>query len=330
MSGLAKIGTSVLAYGGANWLFGLLTGAHRRDVILTYHRILPDDWREAGVPVDQSQRYVTASEFRRQTDFLFKRRCPATLDEIARGTAKPSFAVTFDDGYEDNFSIARPILRELSIPAAVFITTDIISGNDFFWWERLANIIGRGEGGEFEYNDVRYPLNSDEEIWETIGKISSMIKRLPDRDDIIANIEKQLGVTAELPTGLYMNWEQVKALYNEGWEIGSHSNRHSILTTIPLEVACAGIDDSVKAIEEHLGAPPHYFAYPNGRPADFNDEIIAHLKERGFVGAVTMVGGPVPKERDVFTLPRVAPRGGETDAILRLRLTGLYDKIKGI
>lgn len=330
MSGLAKIGASILAYGGANWLFGLLTGAHRRDVILAYHRVLPDDWRETGVPVDRSQRYVTASEFRHQLQLIARRRRPATLNDIVHGTDAPSFTVTFDDGYEDNFTIARPILRELSIPATLFVTTGVISGKDCFWWDRLADVLERSTGREFDYAGKRYHLGDVGETRDVLGDISSRIKRSQDRDDIIAGIEDQLGVTAEVPPDLYMKWEQVQALYDEGWEIGSHSSRHSILTTIPLEVASGNIDDSVKAIEEYLGAPPRYFAYPNGRPGDYDDKIIAYLKERGFVGAVTMLGGPVPEDHDVFVLPRVAPRGGETDTAFRLRLTGLYDRIKGI
>ncbi len=330
MSIIKDIGAAILAYGGANAFFGFLTGAYRRDIILVYHRVLPDDWRETELPVDRSQRYVTASEFGYQLRFLSKRRRPSTLNEIIEGTDEPSFAVTFDDGYEDNFSVAAPILRELSIPATVFVTTDVISGNEFFWWERLGNVLWRGSGGEFEYNGVRYILESEEQIWETVGVISSAIKRLSERDEIIADIEKQLGVTAELPRGLYMNWEQVKALYDEGWEIGSHSSRHTILTTIPFELACSDIDDSIAAIGEHLGSLPRYFAYPNGRFGDFNEEIINHLKDRGTKAAVTMIGGPVQMERDDFRLPRAAPRRGETNAILRLRLTGLYDRLTGI
>lgn len=39
-------------------------------------------------------------------------------------------AITLDDGYEDNFTIALPVLRALDIPASVYITTGIIRDDD--------------------------------------------------------------------------------------------------------------------------------------------------------------------------------------------------------
>ena len=296
MSTLRDIGVYTLAYSGANSLWGLINGAKRRDVILAYHRVLPDNWRETGALVDRTQNYVTASNFKRQLEFLLNRRRAGTLGEIVEGAPNPSFAVTFDDGYEDNFSVARPILNELSIPAAVFVTTEVISGKGCFWWDRLADIFERGVGKEFIYGDKRYFLGDGGALWNVFGEISSRIKRSPKRDDVIVNIENQLGVSADLSSDLYLNWEQVKTLYREGWEIGSHSNRHNVLTGITIEEAHENIDSSVEDIKAYLGAPPRYFAYPNGRPGDFNGDIGVHLRTSGLKGAVTMVGGPVPSD----------------------------------
>jgi peptidoglycan/xylan/chitin deacetylase (PgdA/CDA1 family) len=42
--------------------------------------------------------------------------------------------VTFDDGYRDNLTVAAPILRELGIPATVFVATGAIDGTAPFYW----------------------------------------------------------------------------------------------------------------------------------------------------------------------------------------------------
>ncbi len=39
-------------------------------------------------------------------------------------------AVTFDDGYRDNFSVAYPVLRDLGIPFTIFVVTDFIRSGD--------------------------------------------------------------------------------------------------------------------------------------------------------------------------------------------------------
>jgi len=55
------------------------------------------------------------------------------LDDLARRalgdvTDKPTVSITFDDGYEDNWSVVLPILSERGIKATFFLTTGFIDG----------------------------------------------------------------------------------------------------------------------------------------------------------------------------------------------------------
>ena len=93
--------------------------------ILMYHRIAP---RTDGVP-DPTWN-VTSEQFREQLSGLLARGFrPISLSEVLRyvqqGRSLPrrSFAVTFDDGYGNFCTHARPILQELSVPATVFVAT---------------------------------------------------------------------------------------------------------------------------------------------------------------------------------------------------------------
>lgn len=45
-------------------------------------------------------------------------------------------AITFDDGYRDNFDNARPVLEKLSLPATFFVVTDWIGTDIVPWWDR--------------------------------------------------------------------------------------------------------------------------------------------------------------------------------------------------
>ncbi|WP_345682170.1 polysaccharide deacetylase family protein [Novipirellula caenicola] len=105
--------------------------------ILMYHRVT-DAVR--GYPFPTLN--VTPQRFRSQLQGLLDRGHQAwplrrALDAHTAGEAIPRnvFVVTFDDGYANNFTQAFPILRELGIPATIFIATAYLDTNEPFPFE---------------------------------------------------------------------------------------------------------------------------------------------------------------------------------------------------
>jgi peptidoglycan/xylan/chitin deacetylase (PgdA/CDA1 family) len=93
-----------------------------RLTVLTYHQIK-----------EPANDYSTVSPaaFREQMKYLQQHYQVLPLGEAvsvasARGWSERVVAITFDDGYQDNATIAAPILRSLGLPACFFVATDMI------------------------------------------------------------------------------------------------------------------------------------------------------------------------------------------------------------
>lgn len=98
--------------------------------ILTYHRVSDEARGPRGIT-------VPLREFIQQMDLLQEKGFKTIDLEAFTATlleGKPirgrSVLITFDDGYEEVYSLARPLLRERGLKAAVFIATGSIGGTN--------------------------------------------------------------------------------------------------------------------------------------------------------------------------------------------------------
>jgi len=66
------------------------------------------------------------------------------LNFFERGIKPPkkSVLLTFDDGYDDFFTDAYPILREFNFPATVFIPTGLMNNVGYLYWDKISEMAG--------------------------------------------------------------------------------------------------------------------------------------------------------------------------------------------
>ena len=116
--------------------------------------------------------------------------------------------------------------------------------------------------------------------------------------------------------GDYLDWQELKALHDEGVELGNHSASHAYL----LDRSKDGngqvrvgedIARAQRAFESNLGFTPRLFAYPYG---EFSPKLVELVRQAGFDAAVGQQSGVMTPEQDLFRLPRFPMGGGYATA----------------
>jgi peptidoglycan/xylan/chitin deacetylase (PgdA/CDA1 family) len=232
-------------------------------------------------------------------EFL-KRHCrPRTLGEALKEKGmrvpftKPLVAVTFDDGYQDNYTQAWPILKRYDVPATIFLMSNHVDGETLMWQHRLYYLKeARGEdwvlqcakGMGLDAEDFRGMM-----LW---------FKRESDRDardNLINQLWGAAGLDRSLERKLakdmYLSWEQVREMSSGGIEFGSHTRSHPYLSSLRGDALHSEIDESKKAIEERLGKEVDCFCYPYGDAGAYNQEVLEEVRKAGYKAACTAQWG---------------------------------------
>ncbi len=123
----------------SNSMQRFINSFHRTAIVLMYHRI-------ADVSLDPWSLAVSPTNFEQHVQILMKKYHVVSLPELNKQLSTRSFhkktvAITFDDGYRDNYLVAKPILEKYSCPAAFFISSYFINKKNPFWWDELTTII---------------------------------------------------------------------------------------------------------------------------------------------------------------------------------------------
>lgn len=246
---------------------------------------------------------------------------PMSLNEVNvyREAGEPfpsrSFAVTFDDGFENNHRIAAPILKALGIPATFFVTTAFVDQNLMSWIDRIEHAV---ENANRE--DLRLPwLKTPARIASTAGKIAALevirarVKsdRKIDIDALIATVFEQVNVDScnqgDGPLDLKMSWDQIRDLSRDPlFAIGGHGHSHAILSFLDDAQLAVELDTSLKAFAEQ-GITISDYAYPEGQSHCYSEQVIEALRQRGVRSALTAISGVNTIQTNAFELYRVMP-----------------------
>jgi peptidoglycan/xylan/chitin deacetylase (PgdA/CDA1 family) len=285
--------------------------------VLAYHRV-----RDIATGFTFDPMLVSASPdgFASQVRWLRDRfrpvRCEEVIEALDGGRALPRDAVlvTFDDGYDDNYHVAFPVLRELGVPATFFVATGHIDSGAPFAYDWLVHALRTTQATRLQVPalDLDEPVPADDDARTRLAEtLLDRLKSLDDagQDAVMTDLQRVWRVPrADRHADCRpMDWNQLRDMRRAGMTIGAHGVHHRMLAKLPHAEMVAEIRQCKSRLDAELGEDVQALSYPVGGPDAYNDDVVAAARDAGFAIGFSYISGTNPLgSMDRFGLRRLS------------------------
>jgi len=306
-----------------------------RICILNYHRILRPGQRMEDVQFDSGTYSGSEVDFNRHLDVIQDYGRVLTADEfldVIDGkirSPKNSVFLTFDDGYEDNYSVAYRLLRERKLTATFFVPTERLMNRTLEWWDLIAYFVKKTPKDKLVLRRVEAEIDIGVDRKKAISRLLTMVKnKRASTAAVVEDLAEEAGV--EYPNAQDQDREilspaQVKEMLEGGMGIGAHGHSHRILSHLSVDDQRQEITTSKKILENVLGDRVTMLSYPVGGAGHYSEATKQIVKEAGFRCAFNFQAKRWlvdPKNLDRYDINRVGVLS-PSDRRLRALLGGL-------
>ena len=300
-------------------------------VILSYHSIVDDPQLTSQIlGISQSR-----AAFEAHMKIVAEQFSPVTVEDVAEfastGRRLPprAVAVTFDDGFSDNCTVALPILNRCGVSATFYVMVNAVTTGTLPWYCRLRFALSTTSKPEWKYphREKIYPLASREQrkaalqaAWEIGATMTGDVQQ-----EFVSEVERSLETEPGGSRQRYMmTWDQVRALRKAGHTIGGHTISHPNVAQVSLAEARSEIIGCKTRVEEELGERIDHFSYPH--PAlnpQWSAQTLEITREAGFRSAALTTCGPVHAGDEPLALKRIYAANDLNDFTWNLQCTFL-------
>ena len=333
---------------------------HRRQaLILTYHGIVRN-----GRNLYTNRNCVEMAMFDRQMAYMARHYKVVSLSELVErlnaGKQLPPYtaAITFDDGFRNNLTVALPILKKYHLPATIFLATLFISSDELgLWTEHVDSLIHRTsvQNIRLTLDDVEKSLplrtSADREI--ASDQVRAFLKTLPlaQRKSVLKELDEQLEEKADRrPSGgdngsesaevhpqrtaekeeryAFLSWQQVEMMAHGSVTFGSHTHSHAILAPLSETDLHFELTESRRLIEQNVDTPCTLFSYPNGAERDFGQREERLLGNLGYVAAVSQIDGFNDGTTNLMALRRINIPRDDSFSFFIAKVSGVWSVLK--
>lgn len=290
---------------------------NKKLTIFLFHGVIKNNPFEVR---NYTNKHIDHFLFAKCMSSLAKNGNPISMDEVLRiyknkeNFPDKSFAITFDDGFENNLSLAYPILHDFKIPSTMYITSNFVDKNEMSWVDKIEQAVECTKKKEvfLPWGKRPFKLNSTNEKIFFLNNIRRYVKHhknikpyLLSKNlcynlgfDNITNLKNELD--------LKINWNQVKATKkNNLLSIGGHGHTHSILSYLNQADLFKEIKLCTSLIKKKGKIETPHFSYPEGLKHCYSKKVIQVLKKFNYQCSPTAIKGINVKTRDLFNLNRI-------------------------
>lgn len=291
-----------------------------RVLTLLYHRVTNLDY-------DKNLLAVTQDNFYEQMACLKKNYPIVRYEQDWNQLDNDAVCITFDDGYMDNFTEAVPILRELDIPATIFVATANINTSEEFWWDELERLLLDKEHNycdTFKLEDDLFScqwstetFSEREELYDTLHWLMYNKITVNKRKNWMNQLRewKQTGSVGRMQNRALQ--VDKTDLQDPLLTIGAHTVNHPSLRSLSYQEQYYEISRSIKDLEALLKRKIDVFSYPFGSEQDYDRTTIEICKELQIQKAAANIPGLWIPQSDKYQTPRNIVRNWDVREYMR-------------
>lgn len=295
-------------------------------IVLMYHRV-------GSIAVDPWDLAVSTENFEMHLALLKQKYnvvpVAGLIRQINSGRIeKKTVCITFDDGYQDNFINAMPLLKKFGCPATFYIATGHTGHDKLFWWDILTAIflLAPKLPAVLQYKELDFTLENNGEmnngqlllhknwkwpapaptqraaiylsVWEYLKPLSK-----GELLQFIHFLNEWAHIKPQVPReSLPMTEDQLKELsaYKQ-FALGVHTVNHPALGAQDIEVQKNELAGSRNYLYQRFTNYTDTVAYPYGH---YNEETIDIMKNENFEAGFTTEERPVNNKSDIYRLGR--------------------------
>lgn len=278
----------------------LSSGGEDNKLILVYHGVVKAPNHSISVgPIAIEQFAQHLAYYKKNFDVVSQ----SDIFQMYRDDFKPkrkTIAITFDDGYENNYTNAYPLLKQFNFPATMFVISKCLEDEAAITWYDYLDFVKR---------DLLSEKIAAQKPFTTISELKNHVKTLniEQRNTLYGEIRKQVKIEnyiSKLPREFWklMNAQQLRELSNSGLvEIAAHTHNHPNLGEIQLTDAQAEVVKCKQFLEATIQKEVLSIAFPDG---SYTEAVKDICRQAGYKNLLAVDYRCASDKKDKSILPR--------------------------